>query len=89
MSWIPRDKERHALDQRLAAVFDRTFGYNRGRFSLNTTPEDVPNWDSIGHMTLVSQLETEFGVQFDVDEIMEMSSAARIAEILKTKGVPE
>jgi acyl carrier protein len=77
------------LDQRLAAVFAKTFGYDSGRFSLATTPEDVPNWDSIGHMNLVSALEAEFGLQFDVDEIMEMSSAGRITEILRTKGVQE
>jgi acyl carrier protein len=76
-----------ALRDRLAGVFHRTFNLDHQRFVPETTPEDVPNWDSIGHMNLVSQLEIEFGVQFDVDEIMEMSSAARIAEILRAKGV--
>ena len=40
-------------------------------------------------MNLVAQLEAEFGRQFEVDDIMEMSSAAKIIEILKAKGVAD
>lgn len=75
------------LNDRLAAVFQRTFAYDPAAFSLQTSPDDVPNWDSIGHMNLVTQLEDEFAVQFDVDQIMEMSSAERILEILRAKGI--
>lgn len=51
-------------------------------------PDDVPNWDSIGHMNLVASLEQEFQVQFEVDEIMEMSSPQKILDILKARGLP-
>ncbi|HEY4760572.1 MAG TPA: acyl carrier protein [Thermoguttaceae bacterium] len=77
------------LVERLVNLFDKTFGLERDRFSLNLAPEDVPNWDSIGHMNLVMYMEQEFNQHFEVDEIMEMSSPAKILEILKAKGVPE
>ena len=72
---------------RLAKVFHETFGLDPGRFSQDTAPDDVSNWDSIGHMNLVANLEKEFGVQFEVDDIMEMSSAGKILELLQAKGV--
>jgi len=77
------------MDQRLADVFQKTFGLDPSRFSLNLEPEAVPNWDSIGHMNLVMYLEQEFNQHFEVDEIMEMSSPAKIMEILAAKGVAE
>ena len=61
------------LVDRVATVFRKTFEFDSHQFSLDTTPEKVPNWDSLGHMNLVAQLEAEFGLQFEVDEIMEMS----------------
>lgn len=76
-----------ALVDRLANVFDKTFGLEKERFSTTLAPEDVPNWDSIGHMNLVMYLEQEFDQHFEVDEIMEMSSPAKILEILQAKGV--
>lgn len=78
-----------SIVQRLAKVFDDAFGFDTDQFSEDLAPEDVPNWDSIGHMNMVMQLEKEFGQQFDVDEIMEMSSPAKIIEILQSKGVKD
>jgi acyl carrier protein len=77
------------LVDRLANVFEKTFGLEKDRFSTMLAPEDVPNWDSIGHMNLVMYLEQEFNQRFEVDEIMEMSSPAKILEILAAKGVVE
>ncbi len=74
---------------RVAKVFGKVFDFDCRRFSLEATPETVPNWDSVGHMNLVAQLETEFGLQFEVDDIMEMSSAAKVVEILKAHGVTD
>jgi len=75
------------LIDRLALVFQEVFGFDSGRFSKAVVPEDVPNWDSIGHMNLVASLEKRFGLRFEVDEIMEMGSAESIVKILESKGV--
>jgi acyl carrier protein len=75
------------MKERLAAAFGKTFGFDPKNFSLELAPEQVPNWDSIGHMNLVATLEQEFGLQFEVDEIMEMSSPQKILEILQKRGV--
>ena len=75
--------------ERLASVFDEAFGCDPEQFSIDMAPEDVPNWDSVGHMNMVMELEKQFDQQFEVDEIMEMSSPAKIIEILQAKGVED
>ena len=32
---------------------------------------DIPEWDSIGHMTLISGLEEEFKISIDTDDIVD------------------
>jgi acyl carrier protein len=76
-----------ALTDRLATIFASVFDIDAGDFSLETVPEDVLRWDSLGHMNLVMKLEDTFDIHFDVDEITEMSSARKIVEILRAKGV--
>ena len=44
-------------------------------------------WDSVGHMSLVAALETEFNVMLDTDEIISMSSAAVVRQVLGKHGV--
>lgn len=45
--------------------------------------QSIDNWDSIGHMTLMSNLENEFSITLDTDDIIEFSSFNKGKEILK------
>lgn len=42
-----------------------------------------PRWDSAAHMILIAQLEAEFDVMFDIDDIIDMSSFQQAKLILK------
>jgi acyl carrier protein len=46
-----------------------------------------PRWDSVGHMALVAELESRFGIALDTDDLVEMSSFAKALEILRRYGV--
>ena len=47
----------------------------------------IPEWDSIGHMTLIADLEEKFDISFDTDEIVNFSSYKKGKEILKELGI--
>jgi acyl carrier protein len=42
---------------------------------------DVPGWDSVGHMNLVSELESRFDVSLDLDEIVTLETVAAVRKI--------
>ncbi|WP_198136883.1 acyl carrier protein [Pseudovibrio sp. JE062] len=42
----------------------------------------IKQWDSVGHMALVAALEDNFDIMLDTDDIIDMSSVAKIKEIL-------
>jgi len=44
---------------------------------------DIPEWDSIGHMTLMSGLEDAFDITIETDDIVDFSSYKKGLEILK------
>lgn len=44
-------------------------------------------WDSMGQLNLVVELESEFDVSLEPEEIGEMRSFEDIIKILKSKGV--
>ena len=48
---------------------------------------DIQEWDSIGHMSLISGLEEEFKVTFETDQIINFSSFKKGKEILDKLGV--
>ncbi len=53
--------------------------------SKDMGPEEIPNWDSMSHVSLTSELESRFGISFEIDEIMEMENIGAIVSILKRK----
>ena len=67
----------------------QTLGRGPGSVSLDDTPETVEEWDSIGHLLLVSMLESELGVTPDTEELTAFNSMSQLVEVLKGKGALE
>jgi len=45
--------------------------------------QSITEWDSIGHMTLISELENIFNISIDTDDIVDFSSFKKGQDILK------
>lgn len=48
----------------------------------NLKYQDVPGWDSIGHMSLIAMLEEVFDIMMDTEDIIDFSSFEKGKEIL-------
>lgn len=66
------------------------------RTSLNLEPDlevdaleyrAIPQWDSLGHMSLISAMEDEFDIMIDTDDMLDMSSFTKAASLLEKQGV--
>lgn len=66
-------------------AFKTTFEIDPHSVSIKTTASDIPNWDSVGHLSLANSLEQAFGITFDVDELMEMENVREIVRIIEAK----
>tara|TARA_B100000963_G_C22594269_1_gene657078 strand:+ start:1230 stop:1469 length:240 start_codon:yes stop_codon:yes gene_type:complete len=44
--------------------------------------QSITEWDSIGHMTLMSELESTFNISIDTDDIVDFSSFKKGKKIL-------
>lgn len=49
--------------------------------------QDIPAWDSIGHMSLVAVIEDAFDIMLDADDIIDLSSVEKGKEILSKYDV--
>jgi acyl carrier protein len=66
-------------------AFHDAFDIDPKLVSMETAPDDIPGWDSVGHLALASSLESNFGVSLDVDDLMEMENVREIVRILQSK----
>jgi acyl carrier protein len=71
------------LLSKVQGAFKAAFDVEPQSITIDTKPSDIPGWDSMGHVALVSSLEQAFGVSFDVDEVMEMEDVRQIVRIVE------
>ena|SRR6266404_3423893 len=62
-----------------------TFGVSLDEVTEASSSQTMPEWDSVGHMSLIMALEERFEMSFTVDEIMIMRDVATIRRILKSR----
>jgi acyl carrier protein len=70
----------------LHAVFREVFDDDALEISDSTVREDLPAWDSLGHIRLVSAMEEAFDVSFSIEEIEEMTGVGRILDTILAKA---
>ncbi|MAV05586.1 MAG: acyl carrier protein [Candidatus Pelagibacter sp.] len=64
-------------------VFLKSLSVDESKVNDKLKYNDIPEWDSIGHMTLMSGLEEEFKISIETDDIVDFSSFEKGKEILK------
>ena len=64
-------------------IFVKVFSIKDTKKIENLKYQDVEEWDSIGHMTLMSELENAFNISIETDDIVDFSSYKKGQEILE------
>jgi acyl carrier protein len=73
-------------EPRIRAAIIRALDLGLADPSVPLAMGSTPGWDSIGHMTVVMELEREFGTLFPVYRLPELIDVASIAKALADRS---
>lgn len=68
-------------------VFCELFSLEEGFDGEKVKLNDTEDWDSVGHMTLITTLEDNFEIMFETEDILALDSYTQGIEILKKYGI--
>ena len=68
-------------------VFTENFSIEEGQLTAALEYNSIPEWDSVGHMSLMAALEEAFDIIMEMDDIIDFSSYNVGKEILAKYGV--
>ena len=71
---------------RLDPVFQDVFDDDSIHVSANTTANDIEDWDSLEHITLISAVEREFRMKFKMGEISSMKNVGEMVSIIASRA---
>ena len=73
--------------EKYKSIFIESLAIDRSKFNENIKYNEIPEWDSIGHMTLMSGLEEGFNIAIETDDIVDFSSFKKGIDILKKYNI--
>ena len=68
--------------EKLKNSFSEALGIDISSVTESLEYQSIPEWDSISHMVLISQIESDFGISIETDDVIDLSSFAKSKEIL-------
>ena len=72
--------------ERLDRVFQDVFDDDTIHVTPKTTADDIEDWDSLEHITLISAVEREFRMKFKMGEISSMKNVGEMAHIIAARA---
>lgn len=72
---------------KLVNAVSKVLNIPAGNVTDEVSPDNTSSWDSMGHLMLVSELESTFGAKFTTDEVMTLKNLKDIKNLLREKGV--
>jgi acyl carrier protein len=73
------------MEKKIKKLMANIFEINAQDISNNMSPTDIDNWDSLRHLMLIVDLENEFQIKFNDDELVSLIDFATICQIISKK----
>lgn len=68
-------------------AFCDSFSLDESSLKDDLEYNSIPEWDSVGHMALIAEIEEAFEIQLDMNDVIDFSSFNKGKEILKKYNV--
>ena len=74
------------MDDRLVEILNDVFDLEPEEISDDLTPDDVPLWDSLNHLKLITAVEQAFGIQFSMDVVQGIDSIGKLQAAIASQA---
>ena len=76
-----------SMVEKYSEIFKTSLNVDADKVNENLKYNEIDEWDSIGHMTLMAALEEEYKISLETDDIVDFSSYKKGIEILKKYNI--
>ena len=73
------------IEIKLQSIFRDIFDKEDLSINQATSADDIAEWDSLAHITLLQSIQDEFDVDFTIDEITEMKNVGDMIDLIRRK----
>jgi acyl carrier protein len=76
-----------SLNQQLAGAIAQALQLPEEQVVISSSVETLESWDSLAHLMVIMEVEQGFNVQFSTEEIPQLTSAKKLQDALRSRGL--
>lgn len=73
------------LEQKIIKIIAECLEVTEDQLTEDTAIGDIPEWNSLGHIIIISSLEKEFSINFDPEIIMDLEDVSDIVAAIEER----
>jgi acyl carrier protein len=76
------------MEARVKEIIARVLNVDAGVITDDLSSGEIPQWDSVGNLAIISTIEQELDVEFPLEDLFDLTSVrALVDEVNKLKNV--
>ncbi len=74
--------KREEIYKKLTEIFRDVFDDETLIINDNTSADDIDEWDSLSHISLISAIEYEFDFRFDMKAVQKLENVGQMVDLI-------
>ena len=76
---------RDEIMQKVTEIFRDVFDDENLIILDSTNSDDIEDWDSLEHISLIISMEKEFNMKFDIKEVNKLENVGQMVDMIRDK----
>ena len=76
---------RDEIMEKVNEIFRDVFDDETLVITDSTNSDDIEDWDSLEHISLIISMEKEFGLKFDIKEVNKLENVGQMVDMIRDK----
>ncbi len=76
---------REEIMEKVNEIFRDVFDDDSLIITDSTNSDDIEDWDSLEHISLIISMEKEFGLKFDIKEVNKLENVGGMVDMIRDK----
>ena len=76
---------REEIMEKVNEIFRDVFDDETLIITDSTNSDDIEDWDSLEHISLIISMEKEFNMKFDIKEVNKLENVGQMVDMIKEK----
>ena len=76
---------REEIFEKVQEIFRDVFDDEELVISDQTNSDEIEDWDSLEHISLIVSMEKEFSMKFDIKEVNKLENVGEMIDLIKRK----